>query len=138
MPFAEKDQAKGLGAIWDRRVQSWYVPPGADNASLTRWSQQRPPEAAEGHELERAAPSTASEQRASNGRQYLSVPYGERAPAKAAGATWDKAAKCWYARSKADMGKLQRWLPKIDSHSREEPALNPREEFGEALRRGKE
>jgi phage/plasmid primase-like uncharacterized protein len=37
VPFAEKDFAKAAGALWDRRVKSWYVGPAADMNRLSRW-----------------------------------------------------------------------------------------------------
>lgn len=66
-------------------------------------------------------------------RQYLRVPYGERGAAKAAGALWDPAAKCWYAGPRADLERLERWWPDRLS-SQQAPALSPREEFAQALR----
>ena len=142
VPFKEKDEAKALGAKWDRQKQSWYVPPGVDVAPFEKWSQDGAKETAEGRAPEQAAQAaqaaqatqtTRAGQAASDGRQYLAVPYGERGPAKAAGAEWDKAAKSWYAGPKADMNKLQRWLPE-NVQAQQAPAMSPREEFGEALR----
>jgi phage/plasmid primase-like uncharacterized protein/antirestriction protein ArdC len=37
VPFAEKDEAKALGARWDREAQSWYIPTGAELTPFTRW-----------------------------------------------------------------------------------------------------
>lgn len=37
VPFAEKDEAKGLGAKWDAGARKWYVPTGKDNALFKRW-----------------------------------------------------------------------------------------------------
>lgn len=42
VPFAEKDEAKGLGAKWDRKEKAWYVPEGADPTSLAKWSGKAP------------------------------------------------------------------------------------------------
>lgn len=39
VPFKEKDEAKQLGARWDRKEQSWYVPAGVDAAPFAKWSQ---------------------------------------------------------------------------------------------------
>jgi putative DNA primase/helicase len=39
VPFAEKDQAKALGAKWDRRARCWYVPAGTDPEPFARWRQ---------------------------------------------------------------------------------------------------
>lgn len=38
VPFAEKDQAKKLGARWDAGRKLWYVEGQADLAAFSRWS----------------------------------------------------------------------------------------------------
>ena len=38
VPYAEKDDAKRLGARWDPVTRCWYVPPGTDPAPFARWS----------------------------------------------------------------------------------------------------
>lgn len=40
VPYAEKDQAKRLGARWDPAQKSWYVPAGTDPAPFQRWVQR--------------------------------------------------------------------------------------------------
>lgn len=37
VPYAEKDEAKALGARWDGARKSWYVPDGKDEAPFARW-----------------------------------------------------------------------------------------------------
>jgi len=37
VPFAEKDQAKALGARWDPAVKKWYVPEGKAADPFERW-----------------------------------------------------------------------------------------------------
>jgi hypothetical protein len=37
VPFAEKDEAKMLGALWEPTVRKWYVPAGM-NRKLFRWA----------------------------------------------------------------------------------------------------
>lgn len=37
VPFAEKDEAKMLGALWEPTVRKWYVPTGM-NRKLFRWA----------------------------------------------------------------------------------------------------
>ncbi len=37
VPFAEKDQAKGLGARWDAAMKKWYVPHGVDLHAFRKW-----------------------------------------------------------------------------------------------------
>jgi putative DNA primase/helicase len=121
VPYPQKDEAKALGARWDRQEQSWYVPAGVDPAPFARWTPATAPQA-------RPKQSPATPQ-----RQYLAVPYGERVAAKAAGAVWDKAAKSWYAGPKADMAKLKRWKPE-NIPAQQGPAMTPKDEFAEALR----
>lgn len=37
VPFAEKDEAKSLGARWDATKKSWYVPSNVDVNQFQRW-----------------------------------------------------------------------------------------------------
>ena len=37
VPYAEKDEAKALGARWNKERKIWYVPDGADGAPFKRW-----------------------------------------------------------------------------------------------------
>ncbi len=37
VPFAEKDQAKKLGARWDAARKRWYIEGGLDPAVFARW-----------------------------------------------------------------------------------------------------
>lgn len=37
VPKVEKDEAKALGAKWDRDMQSWYVPADVDIALFSKW-----------------------------------------------------------------------------------------------------
>lgn len=37
VPFAQKDQAKALGARWDSLKRSWYVPAGVATDAFQRW-----------------------------------------------------------------------------------------------------
>lgn len=44
VPYREKDEAKALGAKWDKEAKSWYAPPGVDLAAsgLDRWQVDSP------------------------------------------------------------------------------------------------
>lgn len=137
VPFKEKDEAKALGARWDRQEQSWYVPAGVDASPFAKWAQGATTAAVEPRSPQ-AAPQATGEaqkpaQRAEQARQYLAVPYEDRNAAKAAGAQWDKAAKSWYVGPRADMAKLERWKPD-NVQAQQGPAMTPREEFAEAMR----
>ncbi len=37
VPFAEKDEAKDLGAKWDPDIKRWFVPMGFDVSDFSRW-----------------------------------------------------------------------------------------------------
>lgn len=37
VPYAEKNEAKQLGARWDPAERAWYVPSGVDTAAFARW-----------------------------------------------------------------------------------------------------
>lgn len=133
VPFREKEQAKSLGAKWDRQAQSWFVPPGVDPSPFQKWAAGPVSEPVERSDSVSQGVAASVGLAASQGRIYLAVPYGERDVAKAAGAAWDKVAKSWYAGPKADMEKLQRWAPE-NVPSQQGPAMSPQEEFSEALR----
>jgi putative DNA primase/helicase len=131
VPFKQKDEVKALGAKWDRREQSWYVPAGADLAPFAKWTQGAKAVAADAQPTPDAVQT--EHQKPGQEREYLAVPYGDRALAKAAGAEWDKTAKSWYAGSKADMAQLERWKPE-NVPDQQGPAMTPQEEFADALR----
>lgn len=134
VPFKEKDEAKQLGARWDRKEQSWYVPAGVEAAPFAKWAQGAATAAAEARPTQQAPEAQDGGQKAAQqARQYLAVPYEQRNAAKAAGALWDKAAKSWYAGPRADMAKLEQWKPE-NVQAQQGPAMTPREEFAEAMR----
>lgn len=37
VPFAEKDEAKLLGARWDKDLKTWYIPDGINASSFAKW-----------------------------------------------------------------------------------------------------
>ena len=121
VPYREKEQAKQLGASWDRQCKQWYIPSGHNVDTFAAW-----------------LPNPRQSQPRTNvgiqdsTRVYLTVPYEERREAKQAGALWDSIAGSWYAGPKADMEKLARWMP--GKQPEQMPAVDPREEFAEALR----
>lgn len=131
IPFKEKEQARELGAKWDRQERSWYIPEGVDKEPFAHWLNPAPKvEAAESTQEGSEAIQTAPIPKSS--REYLAVPYGERAAAKAAGAVWDTAAKSWYIGQAGDTAALARWKPENVSNE-QSPALDVREEFKAAM-----
>lgn len=136
VPFKEKNDAKALGAKWDREAQSWYIPPGMDAAPFAKWQQDGQKQAQEPTNAVRQGPGEGEQAQApktpESSRQYLAVPYGERNAAKAAGAKWDATAKSWYAPAGVDPAPLQRWLPQ-NVQAEQAPAQSPTDEFAEAM-----
>lgn len=131
IPFKEKEQARELGAKWDRQEKSWYIPDGVDKEPFAHWINPAPQvEAAESTQERSEAPQTPAIPKSS--REYLAVPFGEKAAAKAAGAAWDKAAKSWYVGPDGDAAALARWKPENVSNE-QSPALDVRQEFIEAM-----
>ena len=123
VPFKEKEEARDLGAKWDRQKTSWYIPEGMDSKPFDKWSKDgvKPTQKA------------SEEKSTTKGRVYLAVPYEERGAAKTAGAKWEGGSvKSWYAGPKADMDKLKKWLP--ENVNSQGPAMTPQEEFSDALR----
>jgi antirestriction protein ArdC/phage/plasmid primase-like uncharacterized protein len=37
VPYADKDQAKQLGALWNKPAKSWYIPEGLDVKPFSKW-----------------------------------------------------------------------------------------------------
>lgn len=154
VPYREKNQAKDLGAKWDRAAQTWYIPPGVDPAPFARWAPNAEkgaisaplaaplpnPQAPVDRGLQAVSGGSAavSESRAAptvatTAREYLAVPYVDRLAAKAAGALWDKAASSWYVGPKGDAATLAKWKPE-NTKVEQAPAMTPQEEFADALR----
>lgn len=136
VPRAEKDEAKQLGARWDRDAVSWYVPANVDPEPLTaKWPQHTPApqqrqESAQDQDQQQER--QAAQQPEKKERKYLVVPFQEKDAAKKAGAFFDTDAKKWYAGPKADMEKLSKWLP--ENQTSIEPTLSSKEEFAAVLK----
>ena len=67
-------------------------------------------------------------------RVYLAVPYAEKDEAKALGARFDGAAKCWYAPPGADLAAFKPWLPEHAETRNTGHDADPRQAFAQALR----
>ncbi|MCL5825204.1 DUF5710 domain-containing protein, partial [Neisseria meningitidis] len=37
IPYADREQAKMLGAKWDKEEKSWYIPPGVNQEPFRKW-----------------------------------------------------------------------------------------------------
>ena len=84
VPYAEKVQAKALGAKWDPNAKSWYDPGPDINAQLNKWLKDP------------VTPTIVAPVIKVAERKYLNVPYANKDEAKSLGAKWDMQAKLWY------------------------------------------
>ncbi len=132
VPFREKEEAKRLGAKWDRQSASWYFTDQADKSLFGRWLELTPTTERLAQLPDSTQIVTSSVETAeSDERTYLAVPYTDRQHAKKLGAKWDKAAKSWYTTERS-LSIFERWLPENIKHE-QSPAMSPREEFAEVL-----
>ena len=97
-PFEEKDDAKSIGARWDKDARKWFVP-SEFYPMLEQFNRWKP-----------------------NGKVYLDAPYEDRENVKKAGANWDPIVKKWYVSTKAGKvaKKYSKWLTVDPSDSVEE------------------
>lgn len=126
--YADKAQAKALGAKWDREEHSWYVPAGMALDNFAKWDKNRSAEGEQPEQPERNAAVTTSEV-----PTPLAVPYEERGEAKAAGAVWDKEHKFWYAEAGADLAPFEKWRLENVSVT-QKPVVSLNDEVSEALK----
>ena len=128
VPYNKKDEAKELGAKWDKEAKSWYAPSNFPLEQFSEWDKNN------GHVVQAKNSGEVTQEQAKNVNEktFLAVPYSEKNQAKAAGAKWDKTAKSWYADSSSDMNKLQKFVS--DKKIAQDPVLSPKEEFTETLK----
>lgn len=88
-PYEEKDQAKSLGARWDKQKHQWYVP-NDKFASIDNFNRWCP-----------------------NGKVFLQCSFRDDHLARSAGAQWDKVAGRWCVPTQTGEipVRFHRWLP---------------------------
>lgn len=118
VPFKEKEEAKALGAKWDRKASSWYIPDNLEQSKFNKW-------------LNTVNSSNIKLESISD-KTYLAVPFKEKEEARALGAKWDKKAKSWYVTGEV-VDEVKKWLPDKNPFP-QDPALSPREEFANFMR----
>ncbi len=155
VPREEKDEAKALGAKWDKYQKAWYVEKGTDLEPFAKWNkldlternvsqsaEQTPKEQAvsqmkEPKQEQAAEPKqkVSIEQNLAQDKTFIAVPYDERKDAKALGAKWDAENKSWYVEKGADLNKFKEWL--VDENTivpAKQEAVSPEIEFAEHCR----
>ncbi len=43
VPYQDKDEAKKLGARWDKEANSWFIPAGVDEDLFRKWTEEKDP-----------------------------------------------------------------------------------------------
>lgn len=151
VPREEKDEAKALGAKWDRFQKSWYVEKGTDLEPFAKWTGQTPKEeqavsqTAEQSKQEQTAEQTqehtgkqkvTATPKLAEDKTFLAVPFDEKNAAKKLGAKWDKDNKSWYVEKGADLNQFKDWL--VDENTvvpaKKQEVVNPEIEFAEHCR----
>jgi len=105
----EKDEAKALGARWDKDAKSWYAPEGANLEPFKKFMETTKAQAqTPTQEQSKEAPTPKKE--IATEKTYLKVSMQEKDEAKALGARWDKDAKSWYAPEGANLEPLKKFM----------------------------
>lgn len=78
VPFAEKDQAKKLGARWDGTLKVWYVPENTDLGPFAKWCPT--PGAAVPASAPRTANTGAAKNQQATGKFIVGSAFVEQAP----------------------------------------------------------
>lgn len=152
VPREEKDEAKALGAKWDKYQKAWYVEKGTDLEPFAKWNkldltERNVSQTAEQTPKEQAVSQTAepkqeqtekevsAEQNPAQDKTFIAVPYDERKDAKALGAKWDAENKSWYVEKGADLNKFKEWL--VDENTvvpAKQESISPEIEFAQHCR----
>ena len=99
-PWAEKEEAKALGARWDAKKQKWYVEAGADLDNFQCWMP--------------------------GSRRYLRSHFAEKDEVKALGARFDAKERKWYITQRMDSAPFAKWLPAKQPDPADAPATPTR------------
>ncbi len=152
VPREEKDEAKALGAKWDKYQKAWYVEKGTDLEPFAKWNkldltvrnvsktaEQTPKEQAVSQTAEPKQEQTekevSAEQNPAQDKTFIAVPYDERKDAKALGAKWDAENKSWYVEKGADLNTFKEWL--VDENTvvpAKQESISPEIEFAQHCR----
>ena len=112
VPFAQKDQAKALGARWDPTARSWYAPDSAVAASLASTWQPRDqagsaaPQHSAAPERQPASNNQAAAAAPDEARRYFYIPFDSKDEARCVGGRWDVDNKMWYVTTDAAAAML--------------------------------
>ena len=100
VPYAEKDDAKALGARWNPTKRRWYVPDGVATAPFAKWAGQGVDAAAAGGQGAGGASGRVDSYQGKTvvGSKYVALDHGcnpfeacAQCGASLAGSEWEKA-----------------------------------------------
>ncbi len=127
VPKNEKNEAKALGAKWDRNNVCWFVPANIDVSSFDKWEKVDEKDlVARKEQLQQNKKEITNKQEQ---KYILAVPYEEKDHVKSLGAEWDKNGKFWYCQE-SDKDKFFKWdIKNIENKVQSEMPLNIEEAF---------
>lgn len=130
VPKIEKDEAKSLGAKWDKNNICWFVPADIDLSLFDKWEKVNEKDLALRKEQMLQANNTNNKAVNQQENKYiLAVPYDEKDHAKSLGAEWDKEGKFWYCKEE-EKDKFYKWdIKNIENKVKIDMPLNIEEEF---------
>lgn len=137
VPKAEKDEAKSLGAKWDRNNMCWFVSADVDTALFNKWEKVNEKDLALRKEQMLQANNTNNNVVNQQENKYiLAVPYEEKDQAKALGAEWDKDGKFWFCQE-SEKDKFFQWdIKNVENKVKSDIPLNIEEEFLNRIKAG--
>jgi hypothetical protein len=114
VPFAEKDAAKELGAMWDKASHKWFIYNHPNPSAFSKWMESKPAAAVPTMTTTTSAAHQNQQQQEGETavvtKIYLKVPFAEKDQARELGAMWDKEVGKWFVRSNhANVDAFSKW-----------------------------
>lgn len=113
IPYADRAQAKMLGAKWDKEEKSWYIPPGVNQEPFRKWLDSA---------ISQAQKVTTNNP--AKEKTFINVPFQEKNDARALGARWDREQKSWYIPECVNTALFERWMITKSEEKSEEQAIS--------------
>ena len=127
VPKAEKDEAKSLGAKWDRNNMCWFVPADVNISLFEKWEKVDENDLVLIKEQMMQNKNEITDKQ--DNKYILAVPYDEKDEVRALGAEWDKDGKFWYCKEE-EKDKFFKWdIKNVENKVQIEMPLNIEEEF---------
>jgi DNA topoisomerase-3 len=92
VPFSEKEQARALGARWNKGLKCWVSPEDADPSAFSKWLNRPANEYPEGKP-----------------KIWLEVSFQDKETVKRLGAWWDAQTRRWFVPHWLDANLFAKW-----------------------------